>query len=416
MPKSHVPGDVDVMDVVLEDTDMSSNFTSMYFKEHILSPIMKGRVTINQFTGDMGKFDGTKPSKITFKTPEGDKRTYDSVLTDKLNNVSMDDAQRSRSFDVNLVSSHGILNNATKNFQKSFKNKEISSVIGDVLKNGLGLSIPLNIDNTKGLQGSDDQPMILTQKSPLMHIEDLRKLAISQNDYDGFVFFSGIGQSGKEELNFKSIYDLLKGNPVIDISNYTSFEMNSSLETPLMQNAMEIFLAQSNYGGLNKTGSFSQNATRYDINTGKFDIQNLKIGPARQELGSQTSLNPGKVSGYVVKPYNGMPGTKNVLLEDSRRPDSGRAFTAPYTESLFADMLQNFTTVKIPGNSNLKVGDVVNFEMRENTDSFLNKDTENYGKQLVIGVTNYIGPVSDRPRYVTYLDLVNIQPYDGVVS
>lgn len=414
---SYVPGDVEISKVELEGRDFSQNFTSIITKEHIFSPFLKTHVNISQYTGEMGNFDGTQESSVVFNTPDGAKRRYAKMLTNGLFDVTMDDAGRSRNFTSQFLSKHAIINNATPNFQKSFKNKQISGVIESIVKDGLGLEIPFNIDKTKGLHGSDDQPIILTQKSPLRHLDDLRRMAISENNYDGFLLFSGIGKSGGEELNFKSIYDLIKQDPVGELLNLSSYEINSQLDSPLMHNIIEMFHAAGpNDQQTYKSGAFSKNATRYDINNATFDVPGLDAGKKRQKTGSDTSTNPGQVSGYVNDPYNGMPGTYNVLLEDSRRPDSHRAETAPYTESLFADMMSSFFTVKVPGNSNLKVGDIIQYNGRENTDGFLNKDTQVYGKHIITGITNYIGPITDRPRFVTYLDLVNIQSYNGVIS
>jgi len=414
---SYVPGDVEISSLVLEGRDFAENFTKIVTKEHIFAPFVKTLVDVSQYTGEMGNFDGTRESSVVFKTPDGLKRRYEKLLTNGLYDVAIDAAERARNFTTQFVSKHALINSATPNFQKAFKNKQISGVIEGILKDGLGVDLPINIDKTKGLHGSDDQPIILTQKSPLRHIDDLRRMAISDQNYDGFLLFSGIGSSGGEELNFKSIYDMLKKDVVAEITNLSNYEVNSDLGAPIMHNVIEMFMAAGpNQQGSFKKGAFSKNATRYDVNKAAFDVPKLVAGKARQMLGSATSLNPGQVSGFVNNPFNSMPGTYNVLLEDSRRPDSHRAETAPYTEALFADMMTSFFTIKIPGDTNLKIGDIIHYSGRENTDNFLNKDTQVYGKHIITGITNYIGPISDRPRFVTYLDLVNIQSYNGVIS
>jgi hypothetical protein len=409
------PGDFELGNLTLEGRDYSQNFVSMLFQEHIFSPFLRTHVRVNQYEGGQSYFDGSSESSITFNTPSGDKRKYSSLLTNGIRDVTADDNQRSRSFTVDLVSKHAIVNNSTPNYQKSFKNRQISDVIGSILKDGLGVSIPINIDATRGLHGSDNQPIILTQKSPLRHIDDLRRMAISDKNYDGFLLFSGIGQSGGEEIFFKSIYDMLQQSSVMTLTNRTKFEINQTLGGMSMGNVIEMWYPKQT-SAMEKTASFSRGTTRYDINKGKADVPRLQSGKARQEFGSSTSTNPGKLSGFVTDPYNKMPGTSNVILEDSRRPDSHRAETAPYTEALFADMMQNFLTVKIPGNSNLKVGQIIDFDMRENSDSFLNSDTKFSGKNLISGISHYIGPASDQPRYVTYLDLINVQTANKMVK
>jgi hypothetical protein len=411
---SNNPGDVEIGSVDVEGKDVSEKFVSMIFQEHLLSPFMRSNVRLNQYEGSQNDFDGSKDSSISFSTPDGKKRKY-TIRMNGISDITSTENQRSRNFSLDFVSPHAILNNATPNYQKSFRNKQISSVIPDILKEGLGLNIPINIDDTKGLHGSDYQPIILTQKSPLKHIADLASMSISDKNYDGFLMFSGIGESGKEEFNFKNIYNILQKPSVATITNLTNYELNSDINNSMMNNAIEIFYsAQSS--AMEKGAAFGTGTTRYDVNKAVADVPQLQYGSERQTLGNTTSLNPGKNSGFVTNPYNGMPGTSNIILEDSRRPDSFRAETAPYTQSLLSDMTQNFLTVKIPGNSNLKVGDIIDFDFRENTENFQNKDTKFYGKNLIIGLTNYIGPVNDSPRYVTYLDLVNIQTYNGKVK
>lgn len=412
---NHNPGDVEIGDIVIEGQDWSQNFVSIVFKEHMMSPFVKGSVRINQYDGSMGSLTGTEPSSVSFRTPGGTKRRYSGLLTNSINDIKTDDNQRSRNFNVDLISGHAIRNNFTPNYQKSFKNLQFSEMLRSVLTDGLGIDIPLNIDQTKGIQGSDYQPIILTQKSPLRHADDIRRMAVSNENYDGFLLFSGIGESGGEEMFFKNVYDLIKKSPVDTITHMTGYEINSSLDAPVMNNAIEVFLGRSTEA-MEKGHGFGVGTTKYDIQRGVASIPGLEFGKGRQSFGSQTSLNPGNLSNFVSDPYNGMPGTYNVILEDSRRPDTTRAETAPYTESLFTDMMQNFTTIKVHGNSNYKLGDIINFEMRDNTDMFLNKDTQFYGKNMIVGMTHYIGPISDRPRYVTYLDLVNIQTYNGKIK
>lgn len=395
--------------------DVRDYFVSAVVQEHLLSPFVRAKVEVNQYEGMQGSLTGEKKSGITFSTPEGKKRRYSELAVNNVGNYRSDQAQRSRNFVAEMLSSHALGNNATPNYQKSFRNIQISDMVSSVLKDGLNVKIPVNIDPTKGLQGSDYQPIILTQKSPLMHIEDLRRMAVSDKNYDGFMMFSGIGGSGGEEIFFKNVYDMLKGSPVSTITNMTNFEINSDLQAETMHNAIEVFV-QTPLGAMEKGPSFGVGTTKYDVQKGVATVPSLDFGRDRQRTGSSTSLNPGNVSYFVNDPVNGMPGTSSMVLEDSRRPDTTRAETAPYTDSLFSDMKQNFLTVKLPGNSNYRLGDIVNFEFRENTDNFLNKDTQFYGKNMVIGMTHYIGPLSDRPRYVTYLDLVNIQTYNGKVS
>jgi hypothetical protein len=415
MGQSFVPGDIELSEMTLEGEDFFQNFVGFSFQEHLFAPYVKGSVRVAQQQGAQEIFTGEKDSSIVFNTPNGEKRKYSLMRTNNIGNIKTDENQRTRWFDVEILSKHALINNATPNYQKSIKNKQISSVIESIAKEGLGLEIPFNIDKTKGLQGSDNQPLILTQRSPLKHLDELRRLAVSNDDYDGFLLFSGIGDSGGEELNFKSIHELLKKDPVVTLTNLTNFEIGSSMGGMTMENAIEVWMPQQT-DAMAKGASFSQGTTKFDINTTKVSYPKYKYGADRQQYGSKTSTNPGKTSGFVNEPHNGLPGTYNVIVEDSRSPDTYRPETAAYTEALFQDMAQNFLTVKIPGNSNLKVGQIVDFDMREDTENNLNKDTKFSGKNLIIGMTHYVGPVSDRPRYVTYLDLVNVQTTNGKIS
>lgn len=415
MSTSNNPGDVNINQVMLEGSDFINNFVSMTFYEHILSPIMKGMVRVNQYTGAQSKFSGNTNSTISFGTPSGQTRTY-VLSTNGIKGVEPnDDAQRSRNFTVDLVSPHALVNNATPNYQKSFKNKQLSTVVQSILSDGLGLKIPLNIDETKGLHGSDYLSYILTQKSPLAHIEDLRRLAISSQNTDGFLMFSGIGSSGAEEFFFKTIYNLIQESPIATITNKTKFELNSAFGSSMFNNVIEQWLNQQT-DALSKGSSFSSGTTMFDVNKATAKISQVPVGPQRQQTISSTSLNPGKVSGFVTSPHNGMAATSHVILEDSRRPLSNKAPVSPFTAALMADMSQNYLTIKIPGNTNLNIGQVVNYDYRENTDMFMNNDTKFYGKHLIAGITHYIGPITDQPRHVTYLDLVNIQTNNGTIT
>lgn len=413
MPTNQNPGDVEISSLTISGVDYKDKLLSLSVTEYIFSPIISASVTVIQMEGDQSnfKFNQGDVASISFNTPSGQKRNYE-LAVDRVNNPQMGENQRTRKFTIECVSKHGITSAATVNYQKSLKNQTISDYVKTVATEGLKLSIPINVDTTRGLQGSDTQPIILTQQNPLAHIDSFVNMAVGSKSGDAFLNFSSVGASGGEEFNFKSLLTMIEGSASETITNKTRFELNSGLSSSAFNNIIDIKYPQQR-SALDTADTLNKGHSIYRTDgTGEIVQSPNGIGVQRRTatkgLGSGT---PGE--GYTSS--NGKGGS-SMILGDIARQDTYRQSENPLASSIIADMKNGGVVVRIPGNSNIKVGDIINLDLRENTENFLNNDTTYYGKNIVSAITSFIGPTIDNPRYVSILSVTNIKPANGSIK
>lgn len=410
MTQNQNPGDVYISSLTIDGTDFKDKLLSLSVIEDIFSPMIMAEATVIQVQGDQTSFQFNENSKaqLSFNTPSGNKRNYD-LIVNEIKNPQMQENQTTRKFTIQMVSKHSATAASTLNYQKSIKNKTITDIVKLVGSEALKLGIPFNVSTTRGIQGGDNQPIILSQLNPFKHLQNLASMAAGTKNADAFMVYSSIGSSGGEEMNFKALSELLQQSPVATITNKTSYEINSTLNQSMINNIIDIKYPKQN-SVLDTLRSRQAIATSYDRSSHAGTKLQTPTGSIRE--GSTPGLNNSTVA------YNNSGARLHsaVVMKDGSRPPDYRAETSPYTQNILSNMQKGGVMVKIPGNSNIKVGDIINLELRENTDNFYNNDTRYYGKNIVTSINSFIGPLLDNPRYVSVLSLTNLKTADGSIK
>lgn len=404
------PGDVEIINLTIDGKDFKDKILSIMVTEHIFTPMLKATVTLIQTEGDQStfKFNDSSSATLSFRTPSAQTRTYD-LIVNKVGNAESGESQRTRKFSVEMVSKHAAKAAATPNYQKAYKNQTIADYT-KALVSELGIQ-NVDIGQTRGLQGGSPSegknPIITASNNPFAHLNNFKNMAVGMNQSDAMMMYSAIGANGQETFVFKPLTELLKGSGSETITNNTKFEINSQLTSTMWNNIIDKIYPQQRSALDNE--ALNKSHTNYKFGTGQ-PIQS-PLGTSKQA--SVPGLN--SAASYGFQPINGK-GSSTVRLENPVNPPTYRGESQPNTEAILANMKTGGITLKIPGNSNIKVGDIVTLDLREDTDNFLNRDTRYNGKNIVNSVISFIGPPLDNPRYVTILNVTNIQPSNGTIK
>lgn len=402
------PGSVEISSISLPGVGDVSNFlVSCTITESIDSPGVICRLDVNQQQGLQGSIQGGD-AKIRFSSVDGKPRTYNLAFNNFSSGTDSPN-QKNKTQTIELVSNDMIKNYTNSNYQKAHKNTKVSDMIQTTLKNGLKTDKKINVSDTIGMRGTDNMTYVQTQRTPIEHVHRLSQYnAVGKNKDDSFMSWLAIGDSGKEEWNIKTLSELTKQGPVATYRNDTITERNKGLGGGDQFTIIEVMRGAGTQTMSRAAGGHYEQPTKFNMTSVSGDRARNPIGDGMESKVAKMGPNsPGRSFGQS----DGKAATRRISWEDSR--ESGKNLgnvpdTSASRRSGVDNLNQGAVTVKVPGNSNISVGQMIQLDLRESNESGQNLDTDQSGKHLVTGVTHYIGPVTDNPRYVTYITCSNI--------
>ena len=408
MPQNNDPGSVEISGISLPGAgDVTKFLVSCTVTESIDSPGVICRLDLNQQQGLQGSITGGD-AKIRFSSVDGKPRTY-NLAFNSFSSGTDSPNQKNKNQTVELVSNDMIKNYTISNYQKAHKNTKVSDIITSTLKNGLKTDKKINVSDTIGMRGTDNMTYVQTQRTPIEHINKLSKFnAVGKNKDDSFVSWVGVGDSGKEEWNVKTLSELTKQGTVASYRNDTVLERNTTLGGGDQFTILQVMRGSGTQTMARAAGGHHEQPTKFNMTGMSGDRARNPIGDGMESIAAKMGPNsPGRSYGQAP----GKAATRRISWEDSR--ESGNNLgnvpdTSAARKSGVDNLNQGAVTVKVPGNSNINVGQMIQLDLRESNESGMNLDTDQSGKHLVVGVTHYIGPHTDNPRYVTYITCSNI--------
>lgn len=401
------PGSVEIGSITLPGVgDVSQYLISCTITESIDSPGVICNLDLQQQAEIMGGSTGGI-AKIRFNSESGKPRTYE-LAYNGFGQGSDSPNQRTKGISVELISEDMLKNQS--NYQKAHTNTKVSDMIESTLKNGLKTNKKINKDDTCGLRGTDNMSFCQPQQSPIEHVYQLaNRNAVGKNKDDTFMTWCAIGSSGKEEWNIKTLRGLTGQGPIASFKNTTMTERGATLGGGDPNTILEVMRGRAEDRFCRAFGGYYKQPTNFDQQAVSGDRARNKTGnalrPVIQKMGSRQ--RPDTPFGVP----EGKARTDDIQWTDKRRDGDNLGYeadTAAAREAGRNNLGQASVTVKVPGNSNIIVGSMIDLDLRGSNETGPAKDSHQSGKHLVTGVTHYIGPVTDNPRYVTYITASNM--------
>jgi len=408
------PGDIAVTTFTISSDrgslDLTSSFSSASIYESIFTPGIVADITVLDTDDLLGKMKlfGDESVTINFTTPGGTTANY-KLAVHKLEEVkTVTSSLKSKSYVIKLVSeeSHYAKNNYV---QKNF-NTQISSMVKTIVKDYLHSSKKVDAEDTKGTQ-----KILISHQNPYKAIDMVRRRAISsENKSSLFVFFET--RSGSDQIfKFSTIEKLFKGSAVKSFkqSDAVSTDISNKFDNQII--ALEV-PTQFNASDRIATGG-EVKVSRFNFQTHQYISE--KKTPKLTDYTSGGSGDPNSSTFTSKYRQAGAGANPNLLLigeDTSKRANTHIPTNTADQQAYIASLMQNSVKMRVPGDLNIKAGDVINADIpnkKSTTDNSAN-DPILSGKFLVSRIHHEIGPKGETPRYTCVIECLKGNTEQGV--
>jgi hypothetical protein len=389
-------GDIDLLDTT------KINMIGFNIYEDILNPLGPyGEVIIVDQTDQAGtkKLNGKEDVKISFKSFSGD--TVNLKFKAFINSDASDGSaigygsSHSKEYTIKFISEEA-LNAQGNRVSKSF-DEPTSSMVQKIVKENLKSSDSIEIaESTKKL--THDFP----DKHPLEAIRILNDLHVGTKSKSSLFFLFKQIDGGKTKYVFDSPDNLFKKSPVATL---TQRPLGLGESQQDRQDSIQWLNIPKTFDSSVRAASKAQ-YPHYNYATGVPHDPNRK--PIKPQVADSPVYDQGREQDKEYKIHHG----HNAFNQKDKEGPNGeaRANRADY----IAHLAQNYATLKVPGNSKIKLGSVIDLKLSNKADD--NKpdgEKQINGKALVVAIRHKVLPLGQPNRYTMILGVVKGGYKDG---
>ena len=400
-------GDIDVTKLTVGDIDLNSYVQATYegfnIYEDILSPYGPVcEIKIIDHSDALGitnlNGDYNKDIEISFKLPYDSENSVEFKFK-QFQNKNLNDGSsqkvgslNSKTYEIRGVSME--LLNAQGNYVSRSYNDLTSAMVEDVIKTNFKSDKEFEIiENTKGkrrLVFSNEHPMNVLMKLNSEHIAETSQSSC-------FALFQR-QDNGVQRYVFTTFEQLFQQSPVASYRQSTA--LNSSSATFLdKQYSIRHFVVSDSFftpvRSMAKASEQTVNLTTHGVISTKPVNIDFKFIDQSIYSGSRDSDAEYPVK-KVIDKVNEIQ--KNSVGDANKK----RA-------AFLSHLAQNSAELEIPGNPIIKLGDIINLQIPNKTQSEIGKaagETQFNGNALVVGIRHKIKPMTSSPRYTMLLRVV----------
>lgn len=414
MQAGYTPGAIDITELSISSqrgsVDLKRVFVSGSVFETIFHPGTVAQITVLDFDDLIGKikFVGDETVNFSFKAPGGQEAKFVFAVHTVEDTTLTSSAMKSKMYKINCVPKEA-LQAQTNYIQKNYKTT-ISNIVKDIHKNFLKSDKPLEVEETKG-----DQKVLIPSYNPFKAIDSVRRRAVSnQNKSSSFIFFET--RKGSNQIyKFSTIEQLFKGSVV------KTFKQLNTLGNDLYSLGHDNIIAYEipkqfdsvdriRVGGKRRVAQFNYRTWDYKAEDKKPDSKSFKTGGNSGYDSSQFK------SEYYDAPKNAPLNLIPVDSNSGERPNTGIPQMIADQQVYIATLMQNTMKIRVPGDSKLKAGDMIEAKIPVKESSTSNKkdDPMLSGKFLISRIHHQILTAAENPRYTCVIELIKGNPEEGV--
>lgn len=401
---SYQPGDLIINDMTLAGKKVSTGFISGSIYESIFMPCVVGE--FNMRDNDDALFGGLnlsggEPLNITFQTPGGNKITY-KFLIHKPQNLQPSAQYKSRTMTLVCTSEEAFYAAGGVDtygyIQKSYKGKTISSNVQDVLKSYLKTGKRINVEESKGIQD-----IIANNEKAWEFIDRIRRRAVSsKNQSSSYVFFEN-----QDGFNFVTLESLFKGSSV---KSFVQDATVGSDMTKLTDNNIFGYELPQIFSAMDRIdkGTMKSRFSYFNFETNEYIQKSVDFPDKDDKSGGSGSWN---TRAFTSK-FGKYPGRKSNIPYDNRLPITNIPESTPNQLAYTGNMMQNFIKLRVPGDTKLKAGDLIEAKIQQQNSLTANpkQDTDISGNMVIASLRHMINPEGQRPRYSCVLECLKGRP------
>lgn len=386
------------------------------YYEDLYSNFITGNILINDSVGflDTWGFNGNEYLTLSFSKPNYDAKIEKTFRIFKVSNRMLTKDQN-ENYRLNFCSEEAVLSEQYR-VSKSYKNKKVSDIVKDILKNELLVNTikfkDENIEETRGVRD-----IIVPNKKPFESINWLSTQAISNKSStlgSSYLFYENF-----EGFNFKSLQNLFGGvvyasynyepknigqTVQLDFRNVLSYDVVSNFDTlnsintgtyanrlltidPIRQNYKITDFDYDNY--FTKTNKLNKNKIMSDAQNRK--KQKMNQTPESVLRVATTNTGQSTYNPYIKAKH---PNIKDINIET----------TVPNRISQIAQLNTIKYNLTVPGDPLLSVGRIIEFNLPSVGTSETGRVLDSYysGKYLVTALKHHIDVEN---RFLTTIEI-----------
>lgn len=398
-------GDVTIKDITLSNKNTGAEINPSYqissidIYEDFNSPTLYAEINFDDKIGLINDFPivGEELFEITFQTPG-----LSYPTTYKFNTYSVSDVQQQmngKGYTYTLrCTSEEQLTQSNINIVHSY-NETINDIVDNIFTRYLKTEKIVNIDPCKG-----NETIVFPRVTPLAAIDMLRKRAVHPRFTSStFVFFEN-----QDGFNFKCIEQMMEdGKDKIGSKKFYYFsngQKDKNTEALMFRSIIEY----ENIGRTDITDLIQSGGVKNKVKT--FDIFSKKVSDTVFDMtekfasmvgsGKKSSLN---ITESMIGKFASEPTFTYFIPKDTNRKEN-------FLESMMGARLayqklfnSNFVRAYIPGDSSIKVGDVIELNLPKATGTTESKETDNLvdGNYIVSRLRHNITTVGKTKHYIS---------------
>jgi len=406
MADGYNPGDVIVDKLTITSADgsslsLQSSFISASVYESIFVPCMVADIVVLDTNDQLGniKITGGEKVEFSFKVPGGQLASYKFVVEDTGDISASTGAQKSKQYTIKCASEE--IMNDHNHLQKSFKSKQIDDSVEKILKEYLKSKKKLDKEATKG-----SQSVMVPNYNGFKAIDFIRRRAVSSTHKSGSYVFFETRDGANQIFKFCTIEKLFEGSPIKEfkqsdaVGNDARGQTDNNIiayQVPKQSSAKELL----SIGGKHRVATFDVRTQKYTTKDTTPDPKKFKTGgkgdPSSQEV--KKARDDAKIPPQSFIPVDSSSGNREL----TNIPES----TAE-NRAYLGMLMQNAMKIRVPGDSKLTVGNMVNanIPVKSGTTESKQNDKLLSGKFLITRLHHRIGGQTERPRYTCIMELV----------
>lgn len=299
------------------------------------------------------------------------------------------------------------LNNSCTMFSRRYKDLNYDEAVRQVVSSDLGSSKPIEVESTKG-----KFDYVVNRVRPFQVIDLLTERAVSASNKSSHFFF----YEDNMAYRFVTLEYLIeqRKSKVKDFTFFHDTTNNSSPFEKVLNIRNILSYKQVEHGSAVdkvKRGALRNQFREFDVYRGAYwNVQeyiNAKDAAIFKATDKKNDMNSSTYNNAMAK----MPGVSTMLVKDGTRPEMEHNKNLPYKRAYLDRYLQQNYRIRVYGDTQLFVGDVIGIEMPEVTATTVKPKLQEYQSgNYVVRTIRHTITRNDRNKFSHYMILDLCRP------
>jgi hypothetical protein len=302
---------------------------------------------------------GEETIEVTIQTPSRGSITYNFMIN-AIQNMKTNDSANLRSYVLRCVTKD-FLKNSSMSFTKRYTDMKYDIALATLLNVDMSAGTPLaTLEQTKG-----HFDYVVNNKRPFQIIDIIKERAVSQKYLSSvFVFYQD-----NQGYHFQTIEKLINDRKAGAAGKKYEYRTGNKADFKLNVNAWEILsyevMSQGQQAEKTKKGAMRNQYREFDIFRGTYfntqEYINISDHGSYTAIDQGIDLNSPDFNAFTQQ----LPSVTRMAVTDTLRPEMEHNKNLHYQRPFIERMTQQGVRIRVYGNTDIKVGDIVQLNLPE---------------------------------------------------